>query len=171
MTVVITTVSIYFIMVAAQLVAAQLDMQPLQLQQCQLSLEHSCCLLIHRFHHSVVLSLVLCLSLIHLQQHQHMLMLRIFQLMQQLLRLKLLRLFYSLYFSDYVIISELTSLMGDFLQYLCSLEYYYEIQVNKISNHTYRCLLYNKQSVFTGRVGSKFSSGGGDHQSQRSAIS
>ena len=30
--------------------------------------------------------------------------------------------------------------MGDLLQYLCSLEYYYKIQVNKISNHTYRCL-------------------------------
>jgi hypothetical protein len=70
-----------------------------------------------------------------------------------------------------VIISELTSLMGDFLQYLCSLEYYYKIQVNKISNHTYRCLLYNKQSGFAGRVGSKFSSDSGDRPCSRSAIS
>jgi hypothetical protein len=55
--------------------------------------------------------------------------------------------------------------MGDFLQYLCSLEYYYKIQVNKISDHAYQCLLYNIQSVFAGRVGCKFSSGGGDRQS------
>jgi hypothetical protein len=32
-----------------------------------------------------------------------------------------------------VIISELTSLLGDLLQYLYSLEYYYKIHVNKIS--------------------------------------